>query len=109
MTDPAIRLLPLAATNQTGCACCTPSPEAAGQPRPEAATADFSLQVQGMSCSHCVSAVTKKLSALDGVTGVRVSLVPGGTSTVSLSADRPVPEAALRAAIEDAGYRITES
>lgn len=32
------------------------------------------LQVEGMACEHCVSAITKALSALDGVKKVNVSL-----------------------------------
>lgn len=106
MTDPA-RFLPLADTGQAGRSCCTPSPDTAGEPRPGAA--EFSLRVEGLSCGHCVSAVTRQLSALDGVTGVQVTLVAGGTSTVTVTAGRPVPQAAVHAAVEDAGYRITGS
>jgi copper chaperone len=32
------------------------------------------FNVEGMSCSHCVNAVTKALNAVNGVVGVEVSL-----------------------------------
>ena len=38
------------------------------------------LPVSGMTCGHCVSAVTEEIGKLDGVTGVEVDLVAGGTS-----------------------------
>ena len=34
--------------------------------------------VSGMTCGHCVSAVTEEIGKLDGVTGVEVDLVAGG-------------------------------
>ena len=40
--------------------------------------------VDGMTCGHCVSAVTSELSALPGVKDVTVELVVGGSSTVSV-------------------------
>ncbi|HJY96851.1 MAG TPA: cation transporter, partial [Streptosporangiaceae bacterium] len=41
-------------------------------------------QVTGMTCEHCVHAVTGELKNLDGVTGVTVELVPGGPSVVTV-------------------------
>ena len=64
-------------------------------------------QVTGMTCEHCTRAVSKELTALDGVTGVSVDLVPGGTSAVTVSSETPVAEQAVAAALDEAGdYRL---
>ncbi|WP_313555351.1 heavy-metal-associated domain-containing protein [Miniimonas arenae] len=65
------------------------------------------LDVTGMTCGHCVSAVTKELETVDGVTRVSVELHNGGTSRVTLLSSEPLPEDALRSAIDEAGYDVT--
>lgn len=62
------------------------------------------LNVQGMTCGHCVSAITSAVEPLAGVTGVEVNL-ESGTVHVHGEADR----SAVAAAIEDAGYDIQPS
>ena len=62
-----------------------------------------SYTVVGMTCQHCVSAVTEEVSGLPGVTGVEVDLPTGGLTVTS---DAPVDEAAVRAAVEEAGYEV---
>ncbi len=59
--------------------------------------------VTGMTCEHCVRSVTEEVSAVDGVSGVEVDLASG---RVTVSGDRPVDEAAVRAAVEEAGYEV---
>jgi len=67
-------------------------------------------QVTGMSCEHCVHAVSEELTALGGVTGVSVDLVPGGTSVVTVSSDEPLAGQAVAAALDEAGdYRLAAS
>ena len=61
------------------------------------------VAVTGMTCGHCAHAVTDELEALDGVTTVAVDLVAGGTSTVSVQADRPLTDAEVSAALDEAG------
>jgi copper chaperone CopZ len=64
--------------------------------------------VTGMTCEHCVHAVTEELTGLGGVTGVNVELVPGGASLVTVTSDAPLPQAAVSAALDEAGeYRLT--
>ena len=63
--------------------------------------------VDGMTCGHCVSAVTSELSALPSVTDVTVQLVVGGSSTVSVVSDAPLPDDAVSAAVVEAGYAVT--
>jgi copper chaperone CopZ len=64
------------------------------------------LSVEGMTCGHCVRAVTAEISALDGVSDVEVELVAGGTSRVTVRGSAPVPDDALRDAVAEAGYSL---
>ena len=62
-----------------------------------------SYTVVGMTCGHCVSAVTEEVSQLPGVTAVDVDLPSGGLTVIS---EAPVDEAAVRGAVEEAGYEV---
>ena len=64
------------------------------------------FRVSGMTCDHCVAAVTEELSALPGVAGVRIDLVPGDVSEVSVDSAQPLDSAAVRAAVDEAGYEL---
>ena len=98
--------LPMAST---GCACCAPAP-ATDHTAPTAGTASVgsttAYQVEGMTCGHCAKSVTEELTALEGVTDVRIDLVAGGASTVTVIAARPLSAEAVRAAVEEAGYTL---
>ena len=59
--------------------------------------------VVGMTCGHCVSAVTEEVSQVPGVTAVDVDLASGGLTVTS---DAPEAETAVRAAGEEAGYEV---
>ncbi|WP_369253258.1 heavy-metal-associated domain-containing protein [Geodermatophilus amargosae] len=59
--------------------------------------------VSGMTCAHCVSAVTEEVSGLPGVTDVQVDLPSGGLTVTS---DAPLDDDAVRAAVEEAGYEV---
>jgi len=64
--------------------------------------------VTGMSCEHCVNAVTSELSSIDGVSAVTIDLIPGGSSQVTVASDKPLPEDAVTAALDEAGgYQIS--
>jgi copper chaperone len=62
------------------------------------------LDIRGMSCEHCVRAVSGALRDLPGVKRIEVSLEKCGALVES---DTPVPQAHLRAAVEEAGYELT--
>lgn len=62
--------------------------------------------VAGMTCQHCVHSVTEEVSAIPGVTEVAVDLVTGGTSTVTITADAPISDEAIAAAVAEAGYAV---
>ena len=59
--------------------------------------------VNGMTCGHCVAAVTDKLSGVPGVTDVTVDL---DTGTVGVTSADPLSTDAVRAAVEEAGYEL---
>jgi copper chaperone CopZ len=63
--------------------------------------------VSGMTCDHCVAAVSREISKLLGVTAVDVHLVVGGGSTVAVSSIEPVAEGDVRDAVDEAGYELT--
>jgi copper chaperone CopZ len=64
--------------------------------------------VTGMTCGHCVQAVTSELASLGGVSGVTVDLVPDGVTRVTVASDGPLPEQAVSEALDEAGgYLIT--
>lgn len=62
--------------------------------------------VAGMTCGHCVDAVTRELDGLAGVDGVVVDLVAGGTSTVTVTSAGQVSDEVVTAAIDEAGYTV---
>jgi copper chaperone CopZ len=59
--------------------------------------------VAGMTCDHCVRAVTEELRSLDGVMQVSVDLHPGGASHVTVDAEREVADAEVAEALDEAG------
>lgn len=62
--------------------------------------------VRGMTCAHCVNAVTEEVTAIPGVTDVSITLVEGGDSTVSVVSDQDLDSNAVRAAVDEAGYEL---
>jgi len=63
-------------------------------------------QVRGMTCGHCVGAVTAELKALDTVSGVTVDVVPQGDSTVTVTSLAGMDQDAVRDAVARAGYEL---
>ena len=59
-------------------------------------------QVTGMTCGHCVQAVTTEVSAIDGVTEVQVDLESGRVDVTG----EGVTDEAVRAAVDEAGYAL---
>ena len=63
------------------------------------------MKIEGMMCGHCEAAVKKALEAIDGVASAEVSHTDG-TAVVTLS--KLVENAALRKAVEDKDYTVTD-
>lgn len=62
--------------------------------------------VVGMTCDHCVHAVTDEVGQVPGVSDVDVDLTTGGLTVTSAA---PVDDGAVREAVEEAGYQLAES
>ena len=59
--------------------------------------------VTGMTCDHCVSAVTQELSDIAGVTKVSIELASG---QVTVESDSALDQVAVAAAVDEAGYAL---
>ena len=60
-------------------------------------------KVTGMTCGHCVQAVTSEVSKIQGVTDVEIDLDSGN---VTVTSDADLQEADFRAAVDEAGYEV---
>ncbi|GAA2511650.1 heavy metal-associated domain-containing protein [Pilimelia columellifera] len=59
--------------------------------------------IDGMTCGHCVSAISAALGELDGVSAVAVDL---GAKSATVTSDRPLDVESVREAVDDAGYEL---
>ena len=63
--------------------------------------------VTGMTCEHCVHAVTEELRNLGGVREVSVELNPGGQSAVTVTSTEALLAGAVESALDEAGdYKL---
>jgi len=60
-------------------------------------------QVSGMTCGHCVQAVSREVGALPGVESVDVDLATGA---VRVTSEQPLSSEAVRDAVDEAGYEL---
>lgn len=60
------------------------------------------LQIEGMSCGHCLNAVNQALRGVDGLTVTKVQM-----GRADLEVTGPEQAAAAEQAVEDAGYHAT--
>ncbi|GAA3161513.1 heavy-metal-associated domain-containing protein [Streptomyces virens] len=61
-------------------------------------------KVSGMSCGHCEGSVSAEISQLAGVSSVTAVASSGEVTVVSAA---PLDEAAVRAAVDEAGFELT--
>jgi copper chaperone len=59
--------------------------------------------VTGMTCGHCVTSVTEEVEEISGVEKVDVVLETG---SLTITSAEPVDDAAVKTAVEDAGYQL---
>jgi copper chaperone len=59
--------------------------------------------VTGMTCGHCVASVTEEVEEIPGVESVEVVLETG---SLTITSSDPIDDAAVQAAVEDAGYAL---
>lgn len=59
--------------------------------------------VNGMTCGHCVNSVSSEIGKLPGVAEVKVDLATG---KVTVTSEQALDEAAVAAAVDEAGYEL---
>lgn len=64
------------------------------------------INISGMTCSHCVASVTEELEALEGVSSVSVELNNGGTSKATITSGKELPASQISEAVAEAGYLV---
>ena len=72
------------------------------------------IKVNGMTCDHCVKAVTSALrndlvdaaGTTGGISDVNVELVPGGNSTINFLSQNLLSEGDVRDALAEEGYEL---
>ena len=62
--------------------------------------------ITGMTCGHCTNSVTDEVGQVPGVSDIEVDLTTGRLAVVS---EVPVDDAAVRAAVEKAGYQLADN
>ncbi|MEW1995041.1 heavy-metal-associated domain-containing protein [Streptomyces coelicoflavus] len=60
-------------------------------------------KVSGMSCGHCEGAVSGEISEIAGVGSVQAVAATGEVTVVS---EAPLDDAAVRAAVDEAGFEL---
>lgn len=68
-------------------------------------TTTTTYNVSGMSCQHCVDAVSGELSKLEPVEAVEIDLEAGA---VTITSAEPLAPEAVRAAVDEAGYDLVD-
>lgn len=90
---------------ETTGSCCSPSgschSDAAAQAPQGGVTTVY--EVTGMTCGHCEGAVSGEISEIAGVSSVKAVAATGLVTVVS---EAPLDEAAVRAAVDEAGYEL---
>lgn len=61
------------------------------------------IKISGMSCEHCVRAVTKVLTSIEGIEEVRVDLKQG---EASFNEKKPLDLSVISEALKKAGYEV---
>jgi copper chaperone CopZ len=69
----------------------------------ETTMATTTYTVSGMTCGHCVNAVTSEIQQLEGVRDVQVDLASGA---VTVTSEAPLDDDAVAAAVDEAGYQV---
>ena len=64
----------------------------------------YQLQVENMSCGHCVGSVTKAVQGIDAAAQVQIDL-----ASKSVKVESSAELGAISAAIVEAGYPVTRA
>ncbi|MHB1172834.1 MAG: heavy-metal-associated domain-containing protein [Lacisediminihabitans sp.] len=67
---------------------------------------ETTVNISGMTCSHCVGSVTEELTAIEGVENVDVELNAGGLSRATITSTTGIDPVQISDAVADAGYLL---
>lgn len=97
----------------SGACCGNPSsthhtiqPTTKEHPMGQTATIQTNVNVSGMTCGHCVSAVSEEIESLAGVENVEIDLNAGGISTVTITSTQELSPSEIGEAVAEAGYLV---
>ena len=62
--------------------------------------------VSGMTCGHCIASVTEEIGEIGEIDGVQEVAADLATGQVVVTSDGPVDQGDVRAAVEEAGYKL---
>lgn len=65
------------------------------------------VKASGLTCNHCAMSVTEELEEIANVTAVKVDVVKGGESTVTITHEGDLSADAVDAAVTEAGFSIS--
>lgn len=66
-------------------------------------TTTATYTVTGMTCDHCVKAVSDEVATIDGIESVDVEL---DTGQLTVRSEEPVSDDVVAAAVDEAGYSV---
>jgi copper chaperone len=64
------------------------------------------VSIDGMTCGHCIDAVTEELKAINGVQDVAIELNKGGISTATVNSTGDLDPEQIGEAVAEAGYLV---
>jgi copper chaperone CopZ len=64
------------------------------------------ISIDGMTCNHCIDAVTEELTSLAGVQDVSIDLNKGGISTATVTSEGALDPEQIGEAVAEAGYVV---
>ncbi|MEU5236397.1 heavy-metal-associated domain-containing protein [Streptomyces lydicus] len=84
--------------------CCTPQGSChSGGSDVQVGEVTTTYKVTGMTCGHCEGAVSSEIGEIAGVSSVQAV---AATGLVTVTSKAPLDEAAVRAAVDEAGYEL---
>jgi copper chaperone len=69
-------------------------------------TKEFKYGITGMTCGHCVSSVTEEVAALTGVSEVKIDLIKGGQSIMTLTTENGINFNEVQNAVAESGSYV---
>lgn len=66
------------------------------------------IKATGLTCNHCAMSISEELQEIENVKDVNVEVVAGGESTVTIDHEGELDDAAVEAAVKEAGYELVK-